>query len=64
MKKKTTTPTDRPLWMNPTLYRKLGQVPDTHVAELAGVHRSTVARWRRRYGISSWCPGRRKGLFQ
>lgn len=61
-KKKSTLPDDRPAWLTGRIFNRFGQVPDTLLAEEAGVHRSTIRRWRRRYRIAAWCPGR-AGLF-
>ena len=58
-----TNKSDRPKWLTDARYRKLGTVPDWRIAGPAGVHPSTVGRWRRRLGIPGFCPGRRKGLF-
>lgn len=61
-RKKTKRNPDHPAWLTPARFKRLGTVPDTHIADAAGVHRSTVARWRRKLGIRAWCPGR-QGLF-
>lgn len=50
-----------PRWLTRTRERQLGQVPDSDIADAAGVSRSTVARWRRKLRIPGWCP--RAALF-
>lgn len=47
----------RPRWMTDKRFAQLGQVPDTKIAESAGVAVSTVRRWRRRLRVRAWCPG-------
>lgn len=59
MKKKAT---GRPRWLTEARFKLLGSRPDTKIAAAAGVHPSTVRRWRRHFKIPAFCPGNR-GMF-
>lgn len=45
-----------PKWLTKARRAKLGTVPDGRIALAAGVHPSTVGRWRRKLGIPGFCP--------
>lgn len=54
------TKSERPRWLTEKRAARLGTVPDTRIANEAGVAVSTVRRWRRKLRIPRFCPG---GLF-